>query len=176
LAISRAVSVALSEASQRERRRISQAREALKRAARGLATTLAGWIEGWVALVDSAGELAAAHSAPSPLPDEVGDLLGTLRTGSGIRTATTELPGGTFVVAQPVYPQATASHLLVVGRRRRFDGTARSIVAVGAALLGLVGWGARMPSNSVPRRRRCYSAGRMRIPWSPRCSAARTGT
>jgi hypothetical protein len=143
LAISRAVSVALGEASQREQRRVTNAREALTRAAaRGLgelATTLANRVDGWVAMVDSENELAAAHDAPSPLPGEAAELLATLRSGTGIRSATTTLPDGTYVVALPVYPQATASHLLVVGRGRRFDGTDRAIVAVGAALLGLVG-------------------------------------
>jgi hypothetical protein len=143
LAISRAVSVALSEASQREHRRVAEAREALTRAAgRGLgelASALAARIDGWVALVDSADGLAAAHGAPVPLPAAALDLLATLRTGAGIRSATTELADGTFVVAQPVYPQATASHLLLVGRGRRFDRTDRTLVAVGAALLGLVG-------------------------------------
>jgi hypothetical protein len=143
LAISRAVSVALGEASQREQRRVTEAREALTRAAgRGLGelvATLAVRLGGWVALVDAGAEPAAAHGAPSPLPDEVLELLGALRAGSGIRTATTELTDGTFVVAQPVYPQATASQLLVVGRGRRFGGTDRAIAAVGAGLLGLVG-------------------------------------
>ena len=64
--------------------------------------------------------------------------MATVRAGSGIRSATTEA-GAEFVVVQPVYPQATASHLVVVGRTRRFDGADRAILAVGAALLGLVG-------------------------------------
>jgi len=136
LAISRAVSVALSEASQREQRRTTEAREALTRSAsRGLGelvTTLALRLGSWVALV-------GADDEPAPLPGEALELLGTLRSGFGIRTATTELPDGTFVVAQPVFPQATASHLLVIGRGRRFDGTERAIAAVGAGLLGLVG-------------------------------------
>jgi hypothetical protein len=143
LAISRAVSVALGEASQREQRRTTEAREALTRAAsRGLGelvTTLAARLGAWVALVGADDELVAVHGAPSPLPGEALELVGTLRTGSGIRTATTELPDGTFVVAQPVFPQATASQLLVVGRGRRFGATERAIAAVGAGLLGLVG-------------------------------------
>ncbi|ATY10941.1 hypothetical protein CU254_11000 [Amycolatopsis sp. AA4] len=49
------------------------------------------------------------------------------------------MPDGTHVVAQPVYPQATAAHLVVVGRAQRFDSGDRAILAVGAALLGLVG-------------------------------------
>ncbi|HEV7974358.1 PucR family transcriptional regulator [Amycolatopsis sp.] len=143
LAISRAVSVALSEASQREQRRTTEAREALTRAAsRGLGelvTTLALRLGSWVALVGADDEPVAVHDAPAPFPGEALELLGTLRSGFGIRTATTELPDGTFVVAQPVFPQATASHLLVIGRGRRFDGTERAIAAVGAGLLGLVG-------------------------------------
>jgi hypothetical protein len=66
------------------------------------------------------------------------ELLATVREGSGIRSATTEVSDG-YVVVQPVYPQATASHLVVAGRARRFDGADRAILAVGAALLGLVG-------------------------------------
>ncbi|CAM04821.1 PucR-like helix-turn-helix protein [Saccharopolyspora erythraea NRRL 2338] len=56
-----------------------------------------------------------------------------------MRSATGELADGSFAVAQPVYPQATASQLLVVGRRQRFDATERAVIAVGAALLGLTG-------------------------------------
>ncbi|WP_174567835.1 PucR family transcriptional regulator [Amycolatopsis orientalis] len=143
LAISRAVSVALAEAGKREQRRIAVAREALTRAAGAglgeLASTLGGRLRAWVALVGAGDVLAADHGTPSPLPAEVGELLATLRAGRGIRSATTELPDGTHVVAQPVYPQATASHLVVVGRPGRFDGADRSILSVGAALLGLVG-------------------------------------
>ncbi|MBB6379953.1 hypothetical protein BKA01_007228 [Pseudonocardia eucalypti] len=56
-----------------------------------------------------------------------------------MRGASTELADGTFVVVQPVYPQATSSMLLVAGRPGRFGGTDRAIFAVGAALLGLIG-------------------------------------
>ncbi|MET7997444.1 PucR family transcriptional regulator ligand-binding domain-containing protein [Amycolatopsis sp. NPDC005232] len=143
LAISRAVAVELAEAGQREQRRTAVAREALTRAAGdgmgALVTALAERLRGWVALVGPADALVAGHDAPQPLPREVTDLLTTLRAGTGIRSATTELPDSTYVVAQPVYPQATAAHLLVLGRRRRFDGGDRAILAVGAALLGLVG-------------------------------------
>ncbi|MFE0026209.1 PucR family transcriptional regulator [Amycolatopsis sp. NPDC059021] len=143
LAISRAVSVALTEAGQREQRRISAAREALTRAAGDglgeLAGALAARLGGWVAMVGADDVAAAAHDAPSPLPEEVRELLATLRAGTGIRSATTELATGGYVVAQPVYPQATASHLVVCGRDSRFDGADRAILAVGAALLGLVG-------------------------------------
>ncbi|GLY42230.1 PucR family transcriptional regulator [Amycolatopsis sp. NBRC 101858] len=142
LAVNRAVSVALTEASQREQRRITAAREALTRAAGGglgeLTSSLAARLRAWVALVGAGDVLASAHDAPSPLPPQVADLMATVRAGSGIRSATTEV-GDEFVVVQPVYPQATASHLVVVGRSRRFDGADRAILAVGAALLGLVG-------------------------------------
>ncbi|GAB3142375.1 PucR family transcriptional regulator [Amycolatopsis stemonae] len=142
LAVNRAVSVALTEAGQREQRRITVAREALTRAAGGglgeLTSSLAGQLRSWVALVGAGDVLASAHDAPTPLPPEVRELVATVRAGSGIRSATTELGAG-FVVVQPVYPQATASHLVVVGRSRRFDGAERAILAVGAALLGLVG-------------------------------------
>lgn len=141
LAISRAVSVALAEASQHEQRRLAEAREALTRAAadgvRAVVRGLARRLSGWVALVGHDDEPTAGHGAPCPLPTEVGDILARLRAGTGIRSATTELPGPTFVVAQPVYPQATAAHLLVVGRNERFGSTDRAIMAVGAALLGL---------------------------------------
>ena len=142
LAINRAVSVALTEASQREQRRITAAREAMTRAAGGglgeLTSSLASRLRGWVALVGAGDVLAAGHDAPSPLPAPVLELLATVRSGSGIRSATTEVSDG-YVVVQPVYPQATASHLVVAGRARRFDGADRAILAVGAALLGLVG-------------------------------------
>jgi len=142
LAVNRAVSVALTEAGQREQRRITAARETLTRAAGGglgeLTSSLAAVLGSWVALVGAGDVLAAAHDAPTPLPVQVRELMATVRAGSGIRSATTELDGG-FVVVQPVYPQATASHLVVVGRPRRLDGAERAILAVGAALLGLVG-------------------------------------
>ncbi|UOX84734.1 PucR family transcriptional regulator [Amycolatopsis sp. FBCC-B4732] len=142
LAINRAVSVALTEAGQREQRRITAARETLTRAAGGglgeLTSSLAGQLRSWVALVGAGDVLASAHDAPTPLPLQVRELVATVRAGSGIRSATTEVDGG-FVVVQPVYPQATASHLVVVGRPARFDGAERAILAVGAALLGLVG-------------------------------------
>ncbi|MFB9685508.1 PucR family transcriptional regulator [Amycolatopsis plumensis] len=142
LAINRAVSVALTEAGQREQRRITAARETLTRAAGGglgeLTSALAAVLRCWVALVGAGDVLAAAHDAPVPLPPSVRELMATVRAGSGIRSATTETGGG-FVVVQPVYPQATASHLVVVGRSRRLDGAERTILAVGAALLGLVG-------------------------------------
>ncbi|UOZ02407.1 PucR family transcriptional regulator [Amycolatopsis sp. WQ 127309] len=146
LAINRAVSVALTEAGQREQRRITAAREALTRAAGGglgeLTEALAERLRSWVALVGAGDVLASAHDAPAPLPPEVRELVATVRAGSGIRSATTELTGGdgvVFVVVQPVYPQATASHLVVTGRAARFDSADRAILAVGAALLGLVG-------------------------------------
>ncbi|MET9000909.1 PucR family transcriptional regulator [Amycolatopsis sp. NPDC004169] len=142
LAINRAVSVALTEAGQRDQRRITAARETLTRAAGGglgeLTSALAAVLRSWVALVGAGDVLAAAHDAPAPLPPEVRELMATVRAGSGIRSATTETGGG-FVVVQPVYPQATASHLVVVGRSRRLAGADRAILAVGAALLGLVG-------------------------------------
>ncbi|MDQ7806146.1 PucR family transcriptional regulator [Amycolatopsis sp. A133] len=142
LAVNRAVSVALTEAGQREQRRITAARETLTRAAGGglgeLTSSLAAVLRSWVALVGAGDVLASAHDAPTPLPLQVRELMATVRAGSGIRSATTELDGG-FVVVQPVYPQATASHLVVVGRSRRLDGADRAILAVGAALLGLVG-------------------------------------
>ncbi|WP_199431722.1 PucR family transcriptional regulator [Qaidamihabitans albus] len=143
LAISRAVSLALGQAGQREQRRVTEAREALTRAAAGgsreVIRGLAQRLPGWAALVGRDDEPAVDHGAPRPLPAELGGMLARLRAGSGIRSATTELADGTFVVAQPVYPQATAAHLLVVGRDRRFSGTDRAVVAVGAALLGLLG-------------------------------------
>ncbi|MFJ9778431.1 PucR family transcriptional regulator [Amycolatopsis sp. NPDC101161] len=142
LAVNRAVSVALTEAGQREQRRITAARETLTRAAGGglgeLTSALAAVLRSWVALVGAGDVLASAHDAPTPLPAAVRELMATVRAGSGIRSATTEADGG-FVVVQPVYPQATASHLVVVGRPRRLDGAERAILAVGAALLGLVG-------------------------------------
>ncbi|MEU5263385.1 PucR family transcriptional regulator [Amycolatopsis sp. NPDC021455] len=142
LAINRAVSVALTEAGQREQRRITAARETLTRAAGGglgeLTSSLAAVLRSWVALVGAGDVLASAHDAPVPLPLPVRELMATVRAGSGIRSATTEVDGG-FVVVQPVYPQATASHLVVVGRSRRLEGADRAILAVGAALLGLVG-------------------------------------
>ncbi|WP_134731833.1 PucR family transcriptional regulator [Amycolatopsis nivea] len=143
LAINRAVAVALAEAGRHEERRLAEGREALTRAAGGglgeLVAALAGRLRGWVAMVGSGDVLAAGYDAPQPLPSPVNELLATLRARSGIRIASTELPDGTHVVAQPVYPQATAAHLVVVARAQRFDSGDRAILAVGAALLGLVG-------------------------------------
>ncbi|MDT7674869.1 MAG: hypothetical protein QOD82_2771 [Pseudonocardiales bacterium] len=181
LAVSRAVSVALGEAAQREQRKIVEAREALTRAAADgldeVATELGRRLDGWVCLVGggttssgsggggdgaaagarpAAGAAAATrataragagsgevpiagHRVPRPLPAEAAELLARVRAGSGIRGASTELPDGTFQVAQPVYPQATASRLVLVGRRDRFGGAERAILGVGAALLGLAG-------------------------------------
>ncbi|GAB3375351.1 PucR family transcriptional regulator [Amycolatopsis echigonensis] len=143
LAINRAVAVALAEAGRHEERRLAEGREALTRAAGGglgeLVAALAGRLHGWVAMVSAGDVLAAGYDAPQPLPSPVTELLATLRSRSGIRIASTELPDGTHVVAQPVYPQATAAHLVVVGRAQRFDSGDRAILAVGAALLGLVG-------------------------------------
>ncbi|MYW94860.1 PucR family transcriptional regulator, partial [Amycolatopsis rubida] len=143
LAINRAVAVALAEAGRHEERRLAEGREALTRAAGGglgeLVAALAGRLRGWVAMVGSGDVLAAGYDAPQPLPSPVKELLATLRGRSGIRIASTELPDGTQVVAQPVYPQATAAHLVVAGRAHRFDSGDRAILAVGAALLGLVG-------------------------------------
>ncbi|MCI2420005.1 PucR family transcriptional regulator [Saccharopolyspora sp. K220] len=144
LAISRAVAVALAEVAQREQRREAVAREALTKAAVDglvpLIRELAQRLGGWAALVGAHDELVAEHRAPASWPPaELPELLARLRTGRGIRTATTELPDGTSLLAQPVSPQATASHLLVVGRRSRFDGTERAIIAGGAGLLGLAG-------------------------------------
>ncbi|MBB4684753.1 PucR family transcriptional regulator [Amycolatopsis jiangsuensis] len=143
LAINRAVAVALAEAGRHEERRLADAREALTRAAGGglgeLVTVLAGKLHGWVAMVGAGDALVAACEAPQPLPPQVRELLATLRTGSGIRTATTELSDGTHVAAQPVYPQASAAHLVVLGRPGRLGRGDRSILDAGAALLGLVG-------------------------------------
>jgi PucR C-terminal helix-turn-helix domain/Purine catabolism regulatory protein-like family len=166
LAVSRAVSVALGEAAQREQRTIVEAREALTRAAADgldeVTTELGRRLDGWVCLVGGgssgadgradgradggadggagAGEApVAGYRVPYPLPAEAVELLARVRSGTGIRGASTELPDGTFVVAQPVYPQATASRLVLVGRRARFGGVERAILGVGAALLGLAG-------------------------------------
>ncbi|WP_027927351.1 PucR family transcriptional regulator [Amycolatopsis benzoatilytica] len=143
LAINRAVAVALAEAERHEERRLAEAREALTRAAGGglgeLVAALAGRLRAWVAMVGAGDVLAAGYEAPQPLPLPVKKLLATLRSGTGIRIASTDLPDGTHIVAQPVYPQATAAHLVVIGRADRFGSGDRAILAVGAALLGLVG-------------------------------------
>lgn len=143
LAISRAVAVALSEAAQRGQRQVAVAREALIKAAvdglRPLVRELGRQLDAWTVLAGQHDEAVAEHGAPARWPAELSELLAKLRAGRGIRSATTELPDGTSLLAQPVSPQATASHLLVLGRRERFDATERSIVAVGAGLLGLAG-------------------------------------
>ncbi|HEY1970573.1 MAG TPA: PucR family transcriptional regulator [Pseudonocardia sp.] len=143
LAVSRAVSVALTELAGREQLRIHQAREALTSvAADGLdavAAELAARLPGWVCLLEDDGRRVTGYGAPSVLPAEVTALVVRLRSGSGVRAASTELPDGTVVAAQPVYPQATASRLLIAGRAGRFDPAARAILAVGAALLGPLG-------------------------------------
>lgn len=143
LAISRAVADALVEVARGEQHRIADAREALTKSAAGglgdLTQELAQRLSGWVALVGSDNSIAAEFGAPAPLPGKLDELLTRLRSGTGVRSATTELADGTLVVAQPVSPQASASHLLVVGVRQRFGSGDRAIIAIGAALLGLVG-------------------------------------
>jgi hypothetical protein len=143
LAVSRAVAVALGEAGQREQRRVVEAREALTRAAADgrdeVAAELGRRLGGWVCLIGGGNLPVVEHRAPRPLPPEAGELLARTRAGSGIRSASTELADGTVVVAQPVYPQATASHLVLAGRPGRFGAVERAILGVGAALLGLVG-------------------------------------
>jgi purine catabolism regulatory family protein/PucR-like helix-turn-helix protein len=143
LAVSRAVAVALVESSRRDARRVAEARESLTRAATQgldeLAQRLAERLAGWVCLLDAGDRPVTEHRMPVPLPAEVGELLTRLRSGSGVRIASTELAGGEHVVAQPAYPQATSSLLVVAGRGERFGGSERAILAVGAALLGLVG-------------------------------------
>jgi hypothetical protein len=143
LAVSRAVAVALTEASQREQRRILEAREALTRAAAGglgaVVTELGRRLDGWVCVLAGPDRVVAGYRAPRPLPAEAAELVTRVWAGSGIRVASTELAGGTVLVAQPVSPQATASHVVLVGRSGRFGGTERAILGVGAGLLGLVG-------------------------------------
>ncbi len=143
LAISRAVSLEISRAAQREQRRIAEAREALTRLAGAGAGELVGElarrIRGWLALVRSDDQLTADSGAPWPFPAEVNALLAQLRARSGIRSAATTMADGSHVVAQPVSPQTIASHLLVAGKPERFSRTDMAIVAIGAALLGLIG-------------------------------------
>lgn len=140
LAISQAVSVALTEVIQREQRTVSAAREALTTATADglteLAAELARRLGAWVCLVGPSGEQVVERGAPRPLDGRVTALVDRVRAGQGIRSATTEVDG-TVVVAQPVYPQATASQVLVIGRAERLGRAERAIVAVGAALLGL---------------------------------------
>lgn len=141
LAISRAVALALDRTRHREQHRLTQAREHLTRAATSgletLTAALATELGAWTALLDSGDEPIAAQRMPRPLPPEIRELLRKLRQGSGIRTATTELPGGEHVLAQPAIPHTGTSPMLAVGRREPFGGTDRSITAAGAALLGL---------------------------------------
>ncbi|WP_028925865.1 PucR family transcriptional regulator [Pseudonocardia acaciae] len=145
LAVSRAVAVALAEAGRRELRRIADAREALTRAATDgldeLARRLADRLAGWVRLLDADDRVVTEHRVPAPPPPELGGLLAHLRAGSGVRSASTELADGSHVVAQPAYPQATSEFLVIAGRGEPFGGAERAILAVGAALLGLVGRG-----------------------------------
>ncbi|OZM71053.1 PucR family transcriptional regulator [Amycolatopsis antarctica] len=153
LAVSRAVTLAVAEAAGRDRRRIAAARETLTEAAAGglgeVARGLARSLSGWVVLVGADGGIAATGGNPPPLPAAVDALLARLRSGGGVRSATTELAVGTVVLAQPVYPQATASHLLVVGRPDRFDAADRAVVSVGAALLGLLGRSGEREENTA---------------------------
>lgn len=143
LAITRAVAVAVQEAEQRQRRAVADAREALTaaagRGAESLVRELARRLAGWVVLIGQDDTAITGYRAPQPMPPEVRSLLHRLREGRGHRAATAELRDGTVVVAQPVYPMATASELLVVGRAGRFGDADRTILSVGAALCGLVG-------------------------------------
>jgi hypothetical protein len=150
LAISQVVSVALTGVIQREQRTITAAREALTTAAADgleeLVTELARRLRGWVCLIGPAGEQVVQRGMPAPLDARAGALVVRVRAGQGVRSASTELDDGTLVVAQPVYPQATASQVLVVGRTERLGRADRAIVAVGAALLGL---GARAGADAA---------------------------
>ncbi|WP_370591501.1 PucR family transcriptional regulator ligand-binding domain-containing protein [Saccharopolyspora montiporae] len=141
LAVNRAVSRALARAADREQQRIAEAREALTRAAadgpQAVLRELAARLSGWCALIGPDDRPLAGCRAPDPLPAELAGLFARLRAGTGTRTATAELDGS-YVVAQPVYPQATSEHLLLAGRSARFRGSDRAIMSVGAALLGLV--------------------------------------
>jgi len=141
LAISRAVALALDHTRHQAQHRLTRARDQLTRAAtRGLdtlTTELATHLDAWTALLDPHDAPITAHHAPHPLPDELRPLLRKLRHGTGIRTATTELPTGDHVLAQPTAPHTTTGPLLALGRREPFDSTERAIIATGAALLGL---------------------------------------
>ncbi|MBO0876424.1 MAG: PucR family transcriptional regulator [Pseudonocardia sp.] len=143
LAVSRAVAVALTESGRRDARRVAAAREALTRAATHgldeLAEGLAERLAGWVCLLDADDRAVTEHRMPVPLPAELGELLSRLRAGRGVRIASTELADGQHVVAQPTYPRATSPLLVVAGRGQPFGRSERVILAVGAALLGLVG-------------------------------------
>ncbi|HEX4361720.1 MAG TPA: PucR family transcriptional regulator [Pseudonocardia sp.] len=156
LAVSRAVSVALEEAGRREQRRIVEAREALTSAAADgldeVIAVLGRRLTGWACLVDRAAEegeseggdtggatVLAGYRVPRPLPAEATELLARTGAGSGLRSASTQLADGTYLLAQPVYPRAVASPLVIAGRRDRFGLAERAILGVGAALLGLAG-------------------------------------
>ncbi|WP_245607164.1 PucR family transcriptional regulator [Pseudonocardia spinosispora] len=142
IAVSRAIAMALSEIGHRDLRRVAEAREGLTTAAvhgvEELAAGLAERLFGWVCLVDARGRPVVAHGAPLPFPCEVSALLTRLRVGSGLRSAATQLIGGGYLVAQPVFPKAAESQLVVVGRAERFSGADRAVLAVGTALFGLV--------------------------------------
>ena len=81
----------------------------------------------------------AGYRVPRPLPAEATELLARAGAGSGLRSASTQLADGTYLLAQPVYPRAAASPLVIAGRRDRFGLAERAILGVGAALLGLAG-------------------------------------
>ncbi|TWG07682.1 PucR family transcriptional regulator [Saccharopolyspora dendranthemae] len=141
LAVNQAVAVELIEAEQREQRYIDDARQALTRAASTglteLARAVATWLRGWIVLLGAAGERTAEHGAPRVLPAQLDELVAKVSGGVGIRTAATELDDGTYIVAQPVYTQASTARVLVVARSDRFGDTDRAILAIGAALFGL---------------------------------------
>jgi PucR-like helix-turn-helix protein/purine catabolism regulatory family protein len=88
---------------------------------------------------DTGGAVLAGYRVPRPLPAEATELLVRTGAGSGLRSASTQLADGTYLLAQPVYPRAASSPLVIAGRRDRFGLAERAILGVGAALLGLVG-------------------------------------
>jgi hypothetical protein len=139
LAISQAVGNALAEAQNAELRVIADSQRALTRAAarprptettvRAVATSLGGW----AMLVDAEGAVITRSGlAPTPTED-LKDLAGKLRFGTGPRSASTQV-GADYAVLHPVEP----AEVLIVGRARAFTVGDRAVVAMALALLGLL--------------------------------------
>ncbi|MFC0435890.1 PucR family transcriptional regulator [Kutzneria buriramensis] len=136
LAVSQAVSVALAEAEHAELRWLSEAQATLTRAAlrpnpvRAVVGELAGLADWWCVLVGADGVLAQV--GVDGVDPAVFELAARVRTGSGPRSASTEI-GSSHVVAYPVEP----GEVLVVGAAAPFSVADRAVIAVALALLAL---------------------------------------
>jgi hypothetical protein len=138
LAVSQAVGVALAEAEHAELRWLSEAQAALTRAAlrpnpvHAVVTALAELADWWCVLLGA--DRVEVQVGIEGVGPEILALASRLRSGSGPRSASTEL-GEWHVVGYPV----ESGQVLVVGTRKPFSVPDRAVIAVALALLALAG-------------------------------------